>query len=381
MGLNPGLLEEETKWILPGLEATVFGRYQGSDPQERRIDAFCDLKDSGGYGDFGSPTSSGQEGPIGSVLGQGFDIVPALMEHRDDLRLTRTFQGRFMNAPTRLVTVGDLCRWILGQIKGPEDKSTLEVWWRTASSKTEKVYLSDALDVFGRFRTATIQDIAEKRHPDLLVEAFDRALTQGVEDQADKLLKSMERSTLPREAVTDAALKATARPIPPFMIAGLRSLQRIGSAVFEAELLRALKQVPMAEAMTKQASFAKLALTDGSPEVLAELLAATRRANPTLRSELLEYCGCGRKAPVVRRREIAYQLAFLDDPTVEPSLESWDKKPRIASKRIGNLAAIGIAESLGIRSKPDEKASGAVWTAFRDLIRKRAERFLATQLG
>lgn len=62
------------------------------------------------------PTSPND--PIRSLKKPGFDAVPALLEHLEDARLTRSFRLPFNNSPYRELLVQDLVSEILMDLAG-----------------------------------------------------------------------------------------------------------------------------------------------------------------------------------------------------------------------------------------------------------------------
>jgi hypothetical protein len=249
---NSKLSTTTSEKLIRCLTATVSNRYVGSDEKERLIDALCECTVQGIWLETPDPTTRAAYRPIISIADQGFEIIPTLINHVDDERLTRAIKPSLMNNPTDLWTVGQACSSILSQLKGFSTgfvgssipKRDWETWWQTVQARGEREYCADALAKSEAFPSPALIRLAKLRYPDLLLESFNAVMASGRHVQVYPFLDAMRQSKRPRQQVIGAALRATASKDLDQVHAGIWCLQKTDQDLFTRELITMLRRVP-----------------------------------------------------------------------------------------------------------------------------------------
>ncbi|HEY2787666.1 MAG TPA: hypothetical protein VGJ05_22100 [Fimbriiglobus sp.] len=191
---DQGLME----WLLVPLEATLKTPPLRTDPAESRIDELVDYTD----GSFPFP-----------ITKLGFDAVPALIRHCNDIRFTRsaTFAGFNNSSYFRLRTVGEVCRQILiaysddeldrddEDISPDEWEKAARNWFERARKIEEEPWvLLHVVTTNGKVNSALL-DIVQAKYPKFLPVIYRRILRSGDGDDSEAYLtKSVSTSSLSR---------------------------------------------------------------------------------------------------------------------------------------------------------------------------------------
>ncbi len=89
------------------------------------------------------------DAPARKILSRGFEAVPELIALLQDRRVTVHDQPAFMNAPARIMRVGELARQLVRQIAGDhavfpthgDDTQAILAWWEMVRTQDESVAL------------------------------------------------------------------------------------------------------------------------------------------------------------------------------------------------------------------------------------------------
>jgi hypothetical protein len=389
---EPKVANEENKKTLQRLDLTVSGRYEGPDVDEALIDKFCDLTQDGSRLESQDSTQKHAFDPLLAVVYRGFEAVPALLRHMGDERLTRAVHSGFMNAPTMLCTVGDVCWTVLSEYADAgrdalgasrEDGKLLEAWWARTSRTSERDYCLHHLSApAGEFPSQALIFMAEKRHPEVLPIAYRAALNSKQNIQVGPYLQAMERAGLPQDQVVRQAVAATENKNLDAVHAALWTLSRVSPPAFDVAMAKTLRRLGAHAKgetwLSREASFAQQAAVSNSDDVWKALLEATRRADPDLRIELLNHSSYTDWTPERKRRWFAYLLEFVDD-TSKPAPARKDPRtgePRsdnhlqLIGRIVGDTAAQLAAEQLNVQPIPTFKHPPAAWANFRSKVRR-----------
>jgi len=344
---------------------------------EGRIDALCDI-----------PAVASLDAHHGDpayiyLANLGFAAVPALIEHLDDDRLTRTVQERFNNGLAyhyRLNNiVGALLRGIAGQDaagkwyrRGVFDPAAVRAWWAEAQAMGEETYLaahalSDNISVEAPNRTVLF--ILAHKYPRRLENVYRVALARPNVDTGP-IADAIAGSALPDVHKRRLLIVGAERRHLAYRFAALRRLRPLDAEAYARILARALDVLCISPEgpyyLSPEATASQLAAETDDPRVWAALLRAARRSDVGLRMELigrLEQLGARQ-----RRERLSFLAAFLDDDAVpetrlEP--ERWFGSvafgfPNIA---VRDLAAMIMAHILDLPTKPKPSWTRAEWEA------------------
>jgi len=158
--------------------------------------------------------------PIQHILDRGYGMVPALFHHLNDKRLTRArfrfpavCRPNFCDLHTEfphMTPVSALCWGLLDQIRGDRQDDTSNPY-EVVRKWAEKVKPSDEPKELLR----AIRDgdetlalvMAEKRHPDLIIKAYEMQLKMKGGRNTDTLLEAMRASGIDKKIIAREAAK------------------------------------------------------------------------------------------------------------------------------------------------------------------------------
>lgn len=395
-GRNPKVATvSETKAALEGLDPKQ--RYTGTDPDEKLIDALCDAQVTGDRLSSEDPAERPKLLPVLAIVDRGFAIVPKLIAHIQDKRLTRAVHPAIMNARASLCAVGDVCdeliqgmrdlpaQWSWRHYASPKAAVMLDAgvaaWWAKASKMGERAYclqrLSNPAD---QFPSEALVRIAEKRHPDILPIAYTALTRLKRKVQTYSLLEAMERTGISKAQIAQLSLLGASHPDLDQVHAALWTLKNTDRKLFDQELVKTLTNLPSratGEAwLSREASFAQIAGYSTTPEVWAALAAATKRANVDLRLELIQHSAYVEFTPSTSRLWLQYLLAFMGDESVASATKPKngeipdDQHFGTLSTRVRDLATGLAAQHFGWKL-PAGGAPRSDWDRLRENVKKK----------
>ncbi len=281
---------------IQGLIRQVKATIDGNGAGNPWIDALCETTERGDQIECQFSGRKAALKPIQAVIDQGFNIVPALINHLGDDRLTRAVDPPFHNKPATLWTVGQTCREILYAFRGDSirgDRATprqWRKWWTYAHALGEREYCRKALKVSIGFPSAALLRIARRRCPDIILEAFDSVVDGPELVQVYPYLDAMRTSRLSRAKVLTAARRAASSRHQDQVHSGLWKLYELSPEDFDEALIRALDAIPAGTPggfLSREASFGQQVAYSDSPAVWEALLRLARRVAPEHRRELI----------------------------------------------------------------------------------------------
>ncbi|MBA3725311.1 MAG: hypothetical protein H0W86_02400 [Armatimonadetes bacterium] len=390
---NPEIASRTAWQALSDLDETVKRRYRGNDPDEVLIETLCESRVTGRDLSSTGPSKAILYGTVSAIVDRGFEIIPKLLDHVTDRRLTRAYHHGMMNAPSALCTVGDVCTALLFSMldtnatRWPRGNREMQNELRSAWIKAEQLgerehCLSRLSGTRSGSPSEALIRMAKENCPDIFPEAYRRllALRPGVDTSS--ILIAMEQTLKPKEALVELALLGTTHLDLTRVHSALSTLKRLDQTIFDREITKALNGLPSAGFTTWNRrsmfpSFARLAAHSESEDVWRALSAVTKKAVVGLRLELINHSSYADHSPNAKRRWLVYLMEFFDDeselskdnPAAAEEVES--DHPNGHSERVQDLAVFLAAKALGIDAIPKADGSREAWARLRADVRKR----------
>jgi hypothetical protein len=214
LAAEPKLKTDYNKSFLQSLEATIAPSSAQPGSIEAMIDDLMELR-------IATSTFVVQYQPdprLLKLLENGFDAVPALIDHLDDPRLTRSVMTGFNNFATYHLRVGHAVRDILQGIAGKSfgldwlqeqkgyylDPNEVRAWWQQALAQGEKPYfLEHAVHLVDKGRTVNVLIlwVMAKKYPEELAELYEKYLADSqvakLQPGCDQFAEVIVRCSLP----------------------------------------------------------------------------------------------------------------------------------------------------------------------------------------
>ena len=390
---TPALADEPRKHLLEMLRLALAPSRAKPGSVEAEIDALVECTKPGSvFEGLSEPDPH-----YAKLLRRGFEAVPALLDHLDDQRLTRSIMAGFNNFPTMPRGVGEIVADLLQAIAGEElsrgwlerqlgqgiDKTTVEKWWAKAQRVGEEAYVR--AHVLPRGKKAQDPEpahlaIIETRYPKHLPELYGEVLTRRPEVQSWSLTEAIGRSALPREEKIALLLRGAAHASLSHQRPAISALRKLDPAAADAALLEVIAKLPIktsTEVWTSDASgVANLVMESDAPAVWAALLAAAKKAHVSLRLEWMNPMNYDYVKDRQRDQRLHFLAQFLDDETVRVLKENSKLYggpcaaftfPRIS---VRDFAAMQIASILELPEDPKPDWSPHQWAALRTKVKE-----------
>jgi hypothetical protein len=378
----PALDNQANRDLLRCLELALVPSRVKPGTVEALID---DLVDLSSYKDglFNWGTTYDKEDPRYSrLLLLGFDAAPALIEHLDDERLTRS-QSLWINNffPWNLRVqhvVSDLLQDLSGRELGPDnvrrlqgytvDKDDARRWWQGARKVGEEQYLGAhvlpaAADA--KWPHDGVLRILTRKYPRNLPKLYKTVLAERPKMYIWPLTKAIGKSTLPREEKLELILLAAISKDLENRHAAFWELKDLDHACFVRLLVETLDALPPTPKepywKCREATFATLVLETIDIRAWKALERAARRADAGLRMELLAPLAYNDVPKKQHRLRLALLASFLDDITIRDAAKNPAMyrgpyaKANFPILEVRNFAAWDIMLILGkdVEPKPD----------------------------
>lgn len=300
----PEIADEAREDLLRGLEATL------AAPPEEPGTVEADIADLGRSLRHARDDYPDDDPVERKLLRRGFAAVPALIEHLDDRRLTRSLMLGFNNFRTQPRRLGELVADVLQKIAGDElgrhwlgrqlgdsaAKATVRAWWKKAQAEGEERYLvrrlREPLGEYEGAREGVLLQL-EVRYPRHLPEIYRQFLRTGkVGVGGWALAEALGRCSLPAEQRSKALRPGLSAKDDQVWRPALRALQECDPAAADVELLTRLRRLPtkIQGGGWKPAGLDlnREVIRSTSDEVWAEFGAYLRRTHVCLRLEMME---------------------------------------------------------------------------------------------
>jgi hypothetical protein len=303
---------------------------------------------------------------------RGFEAVPALIDHLDDERLTRSVFYPGNNHPGEINLcvqhlVSDLLRELAwdnfgGGLGNVVEKDDVRKWWAEARKKTEEAYLLDRVFPPKSADGEPVQprvpllNIIIARYPGDIPALYRKVLDQRTDVDPGSWAFVIENLKLPKKDKLDLFLHAAGHKEWMHRVPALAAIRNLDRKRFNALLLPALEELPRDVSgpywICSEAGIADLVPDSDDPRVWAALEKAAKRASVGLRMELL-----GRRHREDKRQLRAWLRllgAFLEDATardrdVGKQFEGPHAGFFYPYLEVRNFAAMEILEQSGVK--------------------------------
>jgi hypothetical protein len=311
-----------------------------------------------------------------AVARRGLEIVPVLIAHLSDERITRTvrLQGGIGNSEN--LRVRDIVLDFLTQLHGgpfavPEDTwderlKAIGNWFADAHKLGEGKYVASRIlgaeKDDNEFRPMLFWLLTEK-YPERVPGVY-RALIDTRSRQhrfAWRYAKAVAEGPLPVADKRKILEYAAIQDSPTIRWGGIKYLRAVDPELAHGILLAALAKLPT-EADARESYLAMVAAEGTDPDEWRALGLAVRRADPGGRLELLQAVAFA-TAPEGRKHRLAFLAEYLSDDAVRDA----DATPR--RLEVGNFAALRLANLLKIDAEPTEDWTAAQWAELRAKVR------------
>jgi hypothetical protein len=327
------------------------------------------------------------DSPYSRLAHMGFAAVPALIEHLDDGRLTRSIQGNWNLRVNDVVS--DLMQELAGEEVGkawPRQepgfavaKVDAQAWWDKARKVGEEAYLLAHVLPKGEWPHSMMLSIIAEKYPQQLAKVYKTILNERPEMQSWPIAEAVSKSLLPDEEKRELLIHVSRHKILEHRRPGLQELQKLDPQQFMTLLLATLEALPRTPTKPywgcPEAGFAHLVKNTDDPRAWTVLEKVAKRSDVGLRMELMgpmDY-RCGGDGH--RQQRLEFLAAFLDDAEVR----DVNSNPKMfdgphagftfARLEVRDLAAMQIASIIEMPDQPDKN-----WTPEqREKLRKKVK--------
>jgi len=328
----------------------------------------------------------------------GFEAVPTLIEHLDDLRLTPYLKQGFNNFPTYHMNVGALASELLQSISGKDlgkdwlrrqqgwnvEKADVEAWWAEAKKHEEEYLVKNALpeDAKIEWPNAGVLRALSKKYPERLMEIYRTILDKRPNMQSHPVVTAIAESALPREKKIEILAYAGQNKNLEHRRAAFWELKNLDHPRFVEMLVATLKIIPPTPEgeywSCREGAFLQLVMQTKDVRAWQAMLEAAKRADVGLRMEMITPTS---EAPESQQRLLLTYLSnFLSDETVRDiNIHSEKYEGPIAGDgfpllSIRNQAATSLSRRLKLDIKPLPEWTEEQWTEFRGRVKDALEK-------
>lgn len=350
----------------------------------RVVDELVDCLDRGG----GRVGLSDLDSKIKAICSKGFDVVPALIDHLDDSRLTRSAQLMGFNNGTwsDVVPVGRICDRILYELSSGEFVSDPEMPIATAKQLAQR-WFAQAQKI-GEQKWATTHVIRDARtnpfllrllatkYPKQLVACYEEILKTTTGIPSDSVVVNLLDTDLPQEDKTELLVRAIEHKEYRHRRPAMFGLMHLDESRFRLALPRYIEQLPTSSAMGRDdaigwyelemlSTVEDVAVWESFGKKVLKLPAGDRI--PFLRGIELE-------AQMSNPKRLKSRMAFIDvlwaDPTVRignktEGLYDYYAYPKLA---VQDAVTLRMGDLLDIDVPWDQNRSPAEWKKLREKV-------------
>jgi hypothetical protein len=385
---------EGNRALLKSLEAALVPSKAKPGTAERLIDDLTETCSSARRHDEPDP-------PYSRLAHMGFAAVPALIEHLDDERLTRSVKQGFNNFPTWIMRVNDVVSDLLQEQAGEEvgkdwlrrqqgwavEKADAQAWWDKARKVGEEAYVLEHVlpkgDKEGWPNPLMLNIITEK-YPDHLPKLYRTVLDERPKVQSWPVADAVAKSSLSAEKKRALFLYAAKHANLEHRRFGLSKLQELDPKEFMTILLTTLDALPKipTEPYWKcpEGAYAHLVLATDDTRVWKMLEKVAKRSDPGLRMEFMNVMNYSYLGSRLRQQRLEFLAAFLDDaeaPDVKANPQMFSGPHAgftFARLTVRDLAAMEIASILAMPDDPDRDWTPEQWEKLRTKVKQALKR-------
>jgi hypothetical protein len=390
MAAEPRLDTEGNHALLKSLETALVPSSAKTGSVARMIDDLTEM--------CNTRRQDGKPDPHYARLAQmGFDAVPALMEHLDDERLTRSIKQGFNNFPTWILRIRDVVSDLLQELAGEEvgkdwlrrqqgyavERTDAEAWWDKASKEGEEAYLLAHVLPKGEkseWPDSSMLSIITEKYPKYLPDLYKTVLDARPKMQSWPLAEAVAKSSLPKHKQRELFLYAARHKNLAHRRLGLSHLQKLDPQQFMTILLETLDALPKKPTEPywhcPEAGFAHLVLATDDPRVWSMLEKVAKRSDVGLRMEFMNPMNYSHIGGRQRQQRLKFLASFLDDgeaPDVSENPEMFNGPYAGFTFRrltVRDLAAMKIASILEMPDEPDRDWTPQQWEELRNKVKE-----------
>jgi hypothetical protein len=320
----------------------------------------------------------------------GFKAVPSLIEHLDDIRLTRSVHPGFMNSPPNFLRVQDVVSNLLQEIAGGEigpiglkrlqgwgiDKAEAQTWWEKACRTGEEVYCVEHVlpkDRQSDLWMLMLQIVAEK-YPGHLPKLYRTLLDQASHLQSWPIAEAVSKSSLPEGQQHELFLYAATHWSLEHRRPGLTHLLKLDPEQAVKLLIETLESLPRTPSgpysYSDEANFVRIVAKMDDPRAWKTLETVAKRSDVGLRMEFIQMTYTDER----RNQRLAFLATFLDDSEVRdvnsnPKMFAGCAAFTFSRLAVRDLAAWEIAHVLGMPVQPDPSWKADDWAKLRATVK------------
>lgn len=383
LAAEPMLNTPDNRAFLGSLEAALVPSKAKAGTVERLVD---DLTE-------GADTSH--------LRSKGFAAVPALIDHLDDDRLTRSASRGFNNFPPHHLRVKELASGLLQELAGEDvgrdwlqrqkgwavDKADAQDWWKHAQKIGEEAYFVARVlpkGERGEFPNSLMLEFITKKYPQHLSKIYKTILDERPKLQSWTVAKAIGESSLPAEKKLELFLYASRHKNLLHRRSGLDGLQKLDPQKFMQVLLATLESLPKSPKepywRCPEAAYVHLVMLTDDARAWQMLEKVAKQSDVGLRMEFMNPMNYTYVGDKQRKQRLAFLAAFLDDaeaPNVKANPKMFDGPHAgftFDRLEVRDLAAMKIASILGMPDQPDKKWTPQQWEKLRTKVKEAMKR-------
>ena len=316
MRRDPELDTEYNRALIKSLDLALAPRKSKPGTIESLIDDLVDYYDTDVFEQYWQ------------IAERGFEAVPALIEHLDDDRLTRSMTRRFNNIPARHRRVGDIVTKLLVGLAGEDlgsdsvvfdraDKARAQKWWNGARNVGEETYLMRHV-LSEKYVNGHLLMVVVAKYPKNIPSLYRNVLDERPKLSSSDLAEAVLQCGIPDAEKLDLLRHGARHKDIQHRLPALRLIKKLDKKEFTTLTLAEVENLPKDVAgpywLCPEPFVAKLAIECDDPRVWQALEKAVKRAEVGLRLELLTRFA--EEDGPHRLERLRLLARFLDDATV-----------------------------------------------------------------
>lgn len=360
--------------------------------------------------DTGTPRLFKPEDRYWRIAKLGFEVVPALIEHLEDDRLTRAMMTGFNNFPSWHLrvqhVVGDLLEelaaeelmrgqdgedvgggWLRRQQGYSITKAAATEWWNKAQLIGEEKYLLEhVLPDINKGRNAHISEhlvkLIELKYPHQLPSVYEKVLTERPELHSSMLAHALLQSKTDDRRKLSLFLRAAQHNDCRHRLPAFHALRDLDKKQFTSLIIDAIENLPVDVSgeywYCPEAHIAKFAMDVDDPSVWKTLESVARRSVLGMRMEILHQFG----DPKDTRRRIE-RLRLLSSFMDDAEMRDVDVNEKLGGPGAGfpyhkievrDFVSLEIARMIGIEIELKLDRTKEEWSDIRKRMREALNR-------
>lgn len=382
---EPKIQSKGTDWVLESLQANVDHQSAPDGTMEQIIDDYLLCGSRRGLDAISKAERT--------LMLKGLKAVPSLLLQRHSKRFSNHLMQGFNNFPSRPMTSGEVIEEYLQQLANGTMESkpilgtrleddAVRSWWQKAQELGEENYVKEYVFARDRHQNWRLSDplmmLVSHRYSHLLPDVYRKMLRTSHPSWsvADEI---MTCNALSAKQKFELLQEAVATNNEAHRNSALRHLRKLDSSLFEAELIRLLKQTPDTPAKAywtnQDASLSRFVAESDDLEVWVALHELIDRADLGMTMELISHLYPRRDAPPAIL-DLYYEIymEYRDDPTIRD--ESSSRKysgpgAGFPHRRLALRDFIHMHWSRWLKTgiaEPEEGASDDEWARYRTAV-------------